>query len=386
MTSASPAHDAATAGPAEHPSVPGQVVLVMQGGGAPGAYQAGVYQALHEAGIEPDWVVGTSIGAINGAIITGNAVAHRLERLQEFWSRVESPPPGPWDMFAPHFGNLTNKFTTLLTGVPGFFSPNPAIAWGLDAPVGVEQAAWYSVEPLKELLPTLLDFDLVNAGKPRFTLGLVSVRSGQMRYFDSRRDTIGIDHVLGSSAIPPSFPAVRIDGEAYWDGGIYSNTPVEVVFDDNPRRSSVVFAVQIWHTRGPEPESVSQVMTREKDILFGSRSKSHLARQTQLHRMRHVVRALVEMLPEDRRDTPEAKELAGYGCTTEMHLVEINAQPLDGESNSRDFDFSQASIRARWQAGYADTLRMIAQRPWDTPLDPKVGVAVYASDGDGQTG
>lgn len=370
--------------PSRDSSLPGQVVLVMQGGGAPGCYQAGVYQALHEAGIEPDWVIGTSIGAINGAIITGNDVAHRLERLREFWTRVENPPPAPWSLISPKAAEVANRVTTLLTGVPGFFAPNPAIAWGLDAEVGVEQAAIYTVEPLKNLLPNLLDFDRVNSGKPRFTLGLVSVRSGQMRYFDSRHDSIGLDHVLASSAIPPSFPAVRIGGEAYWDGGIYSNTPVEAVFDDNPRRSSVVFAVQIWHTRGPEPESVEQVMTREKDILFGSRSRSHIARQAQLHRMRHVVRELVDMLPEDRRNTPEAKELAGYGCTTVMHLVELNAQPLDGENNSRDFDFSPAAIRARWQAGYADANRMIAKRPWENPVDPTLGIGVYASDADDQ--
>jgi NTE family protein len=379
MSSSSDLHAAQT-DPNKHAPLPGQVVLVMQGGGAPGCYQAGVYQALHEAGIEPDWVIGTSIGAINGAIIAGNTVPHRLERLREFWSRVESRPPGPWGLFSPQFGSAATHLTTLLTGVPGFFSPNPALAWGVDAEVGIEQAALYSVDPLRKLLPSLIDFGLVNSGAPRFTLGLVSVRSGQMRYFDSRDETIALDHVLGSSAIPPSFPAVRIDGEAYWDGGIYSNTPVEAVFDDNPRRSSVVFAVQIWHTRGPEPGSVAQVFTRQKDILFGSRSKSHIARQAQLHKMRHVVRELVHMLPEDQRNTPAAKELAGYGCATMVHLVEINAQALDGESNSRDFDFSPAAIRARWEAGYADAHRMIARRPWEQPIDPKVGVAVYASD------
>ena len=363
--------------------LPGQVVLVMQGGGAPGAYQGGVYQALHEAGMEPDWVIGTSIGAINGAIIAGNTIADRLGRLREFWSRVGRHPPGPWDGISPHFATMATNLTTLLTGVPGFFAPNPALAWGIDAQVGIEQAALYSVDPLRTLLPSLIDFDLANSGSPRFTLGLVGVRSGEMRYFDSRNETIALDHVLGSSAIPPSFPAVRINGEAFWDGGIYSNTPVEAVFDDNPRRSSVVFAVQIWHARGPEPESVAQVIMRQKDIVFGSRSKTHIARQTQLHRMRHVIRELVDMLPADRRDTPEVRELAGYGCGTMMHLVEINTQPLDGESNARDYDFSQAAIHARWEAGYADTHRMIARRPWDEPVDPLVGVTVHASDAEG---
>ena len=364
-------HSVAKAVPSKPRPLPGQVVLVMQGGGAPGCYQAGVYQALHEAGIEPDWVIGTSIGAINGAIIAGSKVTDRIERLREFWSGLEGWSPGPW-------GSLT----ALLTGVPGFFSPNPAAAWGVETRVGIERAALYSIDPLKKLLPKLVNFDLVNSGKPRFTLGLVNVRSGQMRYFDSREGTIGLDHVLGSSAIPPSFPAVRLDGEAYWDGGIYSNTPVEVVFDDNPRRSSVVFAVQIWHTRSPEPDSIAQVFMRQKDILFGSRSRSHIARHAQLHRMRQVVRELYKMLPEERQNTPEAKALAAYGCATFMHLLEINARPIDSESNMRDFDFSKAAIQARWQAGYADAHGMIARRPWENPVDPLVGVAVYTSDPD----
>jgi NTE family protein len=355
--------------PLDRGQVPGQVVLVMQGGGAPGVYQAGAYEALHDAGIEPDWVIGTSIGAINGVIIAGNPIERRVERLREFWTHLANRWFEPWSQLAP-----------LLIGVPGFYHPNPALVRGVDANVGIEHAALYYVDPLKKLLPTLVDFDLVNSGSPRFTLGLVTVRSGEMRYFDTSIEKIGLEHVLGSSAIPPSFPAVRIDGESYWDGGIYSNTPVEVVFDDNPRRSSVVFAVQIWHSRGLEPESIAQVFMRQKDILFGSRAKSHIARQAQIHRMRHVVRELYNMLPEERKNAPEAKELAAWGCATQMHLLEINAEPIDGETNARDYDFSHAAIEARWQAGYADTCRMIERRPWEDPIDPKIGVAVYASD------
>jgi NTE family protein len=349
--------------------LPGQVVLVLQGGGAPGVYQAGAYEALHDAGIEPDWVVGTSIGAINGVIIAGNPIERRVERLREFWRYLANQWFEPWNQLAP-----------LLMGVPGFYYPNPALVRGADAPLGIERAALYHVDPLKKLLPTLVDFDLVNSGRPRFTLGLVTVRSGHMRYFDTKNEKVGLDHVLGSSAIPPSFPAVRIGGESYWDGGIYSNTPVEVVFDDNPRRSSVVFAVQIWHSHGVEPESIAQVFMRQKDILFGSRTKSHIARQAQIHRLRHVVRELFNMLPQERKDTAEAKELAAWGCGTQMHLMEINAEPIDGETNARDFDFSQTAIEARWQAGYADACRMIERRPWDDPIDPMLGVAVYASD------
>ncbi len=354
--------------PVDKAGLPGKVVLVLQGGGAPGCYQAGAYQALHEAGIEPDWVIGTSIGAINGAIISGNRIENRLERLREFWRNLQTPP-WPFGQIAP-----------LTTGVPGFYSLNPALAWGVEAKVGTELAAMYLVDPLKKLLPQLVDFDLINAGPTRFTLGLATVRTGQIRYFDSKQDMIRLDHVLGSSAIPPCFPAVQIDGEYYWDGGIYSNTPVEVVFDEDPRHSCVVFAVQIWHRRGPDPQSLVHAFMREKDILFGSRTRGHIARQAELHRMRRIVRELVDMLPEEQKNSPRVQELAGRGCGTTIHLVEINAQPLPGETNARDYDFSRSAIEARWQAGYADTCRMIAREPWTDPIDPATNVTVYESD------
>jgi NTE family protein len=337
----------------------------MQGGGAPGCYQAGAYQALHEAGIEPDWVIGTSIGAINGAIIAGNKVADRTTKLREFWEQLETPLP---------------ELTPLVVGVPGYYYVNPALAWGANAKVGIERAAMFLVDPLKKLLPSLVDFNLINSSSTRFTLGLTTVKTGEMRYFDNKQDRIGVEHVLGSSAIPPSFPAVLIDGEYYWDGGVYSNSPVEVVFDENPRHSSVVFAIQIWHRRGSEPKSLAHAFMREKDILFGSRSREHIMRQAELHRMRHIIRELVDFLPEERKSSPRVKELAGWGCTTTMHLVEINAQPLDGETNSRDYDFSRAAIKVRWRAGYADMCRVLERRPWDDPLDPAAAVAVYQSD------
>ena len=256
------------------------------------------------------------------------------------------------------FGNAANQLTTLLTGVPGFFLPNAAFLWGPEAAVGVEHAAMYSVDPLRKLLPELVDFDLVNSGKPRFTLGLVSVRSGQIRYFDSRDEKIGLDHVLGSSAVPPTFPAVRIDGEAYWDGGIYSNTPVEAVFDDYPRRSSVVFAVQIWHSRGVEPEIRGPgLCPSERHYVWQPIQEPHRGAGQASPLARHVVRTPVRAA-SDRAD--EKKHPRGPGARrlrlrNHHASAEINAEPLDGETNSREYvTFSPATIDARWQAGYVD--------------------------------
>ena len=361
-------------------SLPGQVVLVFQGGGALGAYQGGVYQALHEAGIEPNWVIGTSIGAINGAIIAGNEVAERLHHLSQFWNRMERKPiwgPGPFSLMA---GNVAAQMMTIFGGVAGYFTPNRELAWGPYAAVGVERAGFYTIEALHETLNTVVDFSRINSGQPRLTVGAVNVRSGRMHYFDSRIMPITLKHVLASGALPPAFPAICIEGDPYWDGGIYSNTPIETVFDDHPRRDSLVFAVQMWQAEGPEPESVWQVLNRQKDIQYASRADSHIARQEQIHHLRHIVRELIRLMPEVQRESPPVKGMAGYGCDSFMHIVQLKAPRLDHEDHLRDIDFTGAGIHARWQAGFADTMRILKRRPWEAPIDPMAGVAVYDSD------
>src|SRR5580692_8641940 len=364
------------------PQLPGQVVLVFQGGGALGAYQGGVYQALHEAGIEPDWVVGTSIGAINGAIIAGNQVGTRLERLREFWDRVGRKPLWDGTPFGQLAGSAASYVMAMFNGISGYYAPNRALAWGgMGALVGVERAAFYTIDELRKTVSNLVDFTRLNAKHMRLTVGAVNVRTGKMHYFDSRNLPITLDHVLASGALPPGFPAVRIDGDPYWDGGLYSNTPVEVVFDDNPRHDSVVFSVQIFPIAGTEPESVMQVLSRQKDIQFASRADSHIPRQEHIHQLRHMVRELVRMMPEAQRETPEVKEIAGYGCGTMMHVIRLNAAPLEHEDYLRDIDFSPDAIRQRWQAGYNDTVRTLARKPWEIPIDPMMGVAVFDSDG-----
>jgi len=376
------AHQRASAGavPAPASKEYGQVVLVLQGGGALGAYQVGVYEALHEAGIEPQWVIGTSIGAINGAIIAGNPPGQRMERLGRFWDRMQGHSGNPWEAFwsawAAHYGNL-NTYTK---GIPGFFEPNPRSAWGVHTLLGVEQAAFYSTAPLRETLAGLIDFDYVNAGAGRLTLGAVNVRSGEMHYFDSRDQPLDARHVMASGALPPAFPAVRIDGETYWDGGIYSNTPIEVVLDDKPRRNSLIFTANVWHPEGGEPETIWQVLARQKDIQYSSRAKSHVMRQQQIHRLRHVVRELERHLPESRRNDPEVRSLLAYGCASVMHVVPLFAPRLEGEDHTKDIDFSPHGIRARWSAGLADTRRRIAEAPWTRPAETINGVIVHEDD------
>src|SRR6201996_3754713 len=230
---------------------PGQIVLVLQGGGALGSYQAGVYQALQEAGIEPDWIIGTSIGAINASLIAGNEPQYRLERVRAFWSRVQREPH--WSYQGPFLGldARWSRWSTLTQGVPGFFTPNPFAHAGDSYPLGADRAGYYSTAPLEATLAELVDFDLINQGNPRLTIGAAHVRTSQMTYFDSRRCKLDVKHIMASGALPPAFPAVRVDGELYWDGGILSNTPTEVVLDDDPRRDSLIFSVHLWNPVGP---------------------------------------------------------------------------------------------------------------------------------------
>jgi len=362
----------------------GQIVLVLQGGGALGAYQAGVYQGLHEAGIEPDWVIGTSIGAINGALIACNPPEKRLEKLEQFWRIVAQPAPG--GAFSPFAGGFLPaaslagawaKTTALLRGIPGFFAVNPMASLGVMAPLGAEHASFYTAAPLEKTLTGLLDFDYVNAQHTRLTVGAVNVESGHIKYFDSRHMKLGLEHVMASGALPPAFSAVDVEGTPYWDGGIYSNTPVEAVLDDNPRKNSLIFAVNLWQARGEAPGSIWQALGRLKEIQYASRVRSHIARQEQLHRLRHVIRELAGLLPADRRNDPRTRELVDYGCETTMHLVALLAPRLPGDDQNKDIDFSSAGIAAHWQAGLADIRRSLEAKPWTRETSSLEGIVIH---------
>ena len=358
----------------------GQTVMVLQGGGALGAYQVGVYEALHEAGIAPQWVIGTSIGAINAALIAGSKPGERVEKLCDFWSRVQNDHfvPGGLPAWA---ATATRNMIAITGGVPSFFTPNPMAFVGPHSQLGAEAAGYYSVDPLRRTLEELIDLDELNGGETRITVGASCVRTAEMRYFDSRDMPLGLEHVLASGALPPGFPPVRIDGELYWDGGILSNTPVEVVFDDSPRRDSLVFAVHIWNPHGPEPETIWEVMNRQKDVQYSSRAVSHIQRQRQLHRMRHIIAELTKLVPEDKRRDNKVGDVASYGCLTRMHVVRLLAPALDYEDHSKDIDFSAHGIRRRREAGYEDTMRTLEKAPWRNPVDDIEGFVLHEASG-----
>jgi len=343
--------------------IPGQVVLVQQGGGALGAYQLGVYQALHESGLEPDWIIGTSIGAINGAIIAGNPMERRWAQLRDFWDQMtiagvrDAGPTARW------WEGLTN-LRTLTLGIPGFFEPNPSAGWGPMADLGVERASYYLTRGLRDTLAERVDFEYLAKMKPRLTVGAVNVQSGMMRYFDSRDEPLGPDHILASGALPPAFPAIRIGGEPFWDGGIFSNTPIEAVLDDHPRRDSVIFTVNLWNPSGPEPKSLWDVQTRQKEIQYASRFDSHLMRHAQMHRLRHVIRELEQLLPSSLRESEPCRALAAWGCATVMHVVRLTAPRLPNDDLTSDIDFTRDGIELRREAGYRDAMHALRSEPW----------------------
>jgi NTE family protein len=367
--------------------IPGQIVFVLQGGGALGAYQAGVYEALHDAEIELHWVIGTSIGAINGAIIAGNPRERRLERLKQFWEQVAYRGSATFG-WLPIVDDWLRNLSIMTRGIPAFFAPQPAALFGLHTSVGLEPAAFYSTEPLRETLLSLIDFGYLNSNQTRLTVGTVSVGSGRMRYFTNRDTPLDVDHVMASAAFPPGFPSVRLEGETFWDGGIYSNTPLEAVLDDRPRRDSVIFAVQLWPAHGPEPKSISQAMSRQRDIQYSSRAESHLERQKQIHRLRHVIRELEQYIPEAQRDAAKVQDLLSWGCSTTMTVIELDAPRLEGDDLHKDIDFSSSGIQRRWAAGYENTRRMLEKARWQAQPDPMEGIAVYRSDpqADAETG
>jgi NTE family protein len=355
-----------------------RVVLVLQGGGALGAYQAGVFQALHESGLAPDWIVGTSIGAINAAILAGNAPDVRLERLRAFWHGIAHRDTVDMRGIPDSLRRANiqlQTWDTLLRGVPGFFRPRGFSLFPTGMAVDPEQASFYDTGELARTLDELVDFDYLNAsGGTRLTVNALAVTSGTLRRFDNRDMTVRADHIRASGALPPGFPAVRIDGDLYWDGGLYSNTPLETVLEDAGATDTLCFMVDLWNAEGEEPTTLEQVQTRQKDVTFASRSRRHLDDYVKTQRMRQKLRELYLALPPDAQTEQTARELAALGCDTTLHVVRLPYGGRDWHMAAKDINFSRGSIDWRWDQGYADGMRAVGAAAWlsfvseDTPL------------------
>ena len=345
-----------------------RIVLVLQGGGALGAYQAGVYQALHEHELVPDWVVGTSIGAINAAILAGNPKQQRLAKLQQFWQRVSHRDSVDLARLSDPQRRSTIWLATLdamVRGVPGFFKPRLFSPFAAGLAVPPEQASFYSTDELAQTLGELVDFDYLNTDQAmRLTVNALRVKCGSLTQFDSNAEPITADHIRASGALPPGFPGVRIDGDLYWDGGLYSNTPLETVLDDVPHVDTLMFMVDLWSFEGPEPGTLDEVQTRQKDVTFASRSKRHIADYLATHTLQKKLLELYRLLPERDKRQRDARELALLGCDSTMHIVRLPYAGRDWHMAAKDINFSQGSIDWRWQQGYQDALRAIEAAGW----------------------
>ena len=349
-----------------------KVALVLQGGGALGSYQAGVYEALSGSDYEPDWIAGISIGAINAALIAGNAPGDRVDRLRAFWDEITSPPPlWPGLPQALDTPSLSAAHAVLF-GQPGFFAPRPPLSWL----VGAQPLSFYDTGALKGTLERLVDFDRINAREIRFSVGAVNVRTGNFAYFDNAEIVIRPEHVMASGALPPGFPPVEIDGEFYWDGGLVSNTPLQYVLDYVPRRSRLTFQVDLFSARGALPTDLDTVSEREKDIRYSSRTRAGTDMVRTMHDVRHVINDLLERMPE-LRDSREGKILYDFACVTTMDIVELIYRPTVDQGSVKDYEFGHATMRARWAHGLSDARTTLAASPWLAPMPPEVGVRTF---------
>ena len=348
------------------------VALLLQGGGALGAYQAGVYQALAEAQLDPDWVAGISIGAINAALIAGNPPHARVDTLRKFWDLVTTPPFSLWSGSGPRapaadaprgeaarrVANQMSAGLTLVCGVSGFFAPRLPVPW-LQPSGTVEATSYYDSAPLRGTLERLVDFDRINARDMRFSVGAVNVATGNFVYFDNSTHTIGPEHVMASGALPPAFAPVEIDGEYYWDGGLVSNTPLQWVFESAPPLDTLAFQVDLWNARGGFPRSMAEVMTRQKEIQYSSRTRANSDRFRYTQKLRGALSGLLEKLPEELKTSEEVVTLAPAANRKAYNLVQLVYRSQLYEGHSKDYEFSRPSMEEHWRAGYHDTIRTL---------------------------
>lgn len=361
-----------------------KVALVLQGGGALGSYQAGVYEAIADSPHAPDWVAGISIGAINGAIIAGNPPQERVAKLRRFWETVTTPPAwARWtDLVlgdAPPLRRQAGAALAVLFGQAGFFAPQPPDAWLRDPP----PTSFYDTGALKGTLDALVDFDRINhPSGVRLSVGAVNVETGNFAYFDSAARRLRAEHVMASGALPTGFPAVEIDGEHFWDGGLVSNTPLHQVMAEQPRRSRLIFQVDVFPARGTLPRTLPEAAEREKDIRYSSRTRAASDRARSMQDLRHNILGLLAQLPPALRATPEARYLRDYGCGALIDIAQLIYRPRDGQGQAKDYEFSRATMEERWAQGLRDARETLAAAPWRAPMPPEAGARSFDVVGD----
>ncbi len=356
---------------------PQNVALVLQGGGALGAYQVGVYQGLHEAGIVPNWIAGISIGAFNTALIAGNPPERRMDALREFWETISQPYLLPATTFGQeaHLTGMSEDsrawldaweaWRALVEGQRGFYQPR---SWFGEDPFtapGPTRASFYTTQPMVETLERMVDFDRLNDGGIRVSVGAVDVASGNLEYFDNAHMRLDARHILASGALPPAFPAVEIDGRYFWDGGLVSNTPLSQVFDSEPRRDSLIFQVDLWNAQGELPQNLLDVAEREKEIQYSSRTRTITDMQRVGQHYRRLLRELLEEIPAEVRDTnPWCQRAEQLACNRRYSLIHLIYRDRARFGHFKDYQFGRVAMREHWQSGLADIGRALAHPEW----------------------
>ncbi|HEY8101067.1 MAG TPA: patatin-like phospholipase family protein [Burkholderiaceae bacterium] len=358
-------------------------VLILQGGGALGAYQAGVYQQLHEKHTPIEWVIGTSIGAINAALIAGNPPETRMSQLKGFWDSLAPSPSHDlfktWAAFMPwlKLENSMNTIGTMMHGVDGFFKPRHGKAWDITTKVPMAETGIYDTSPLKTTLEAFVDFDYLNKSPIRLSVCAVDIDSGQSTVFDSKKIKIQPEHIMASGALPPGFPPIEIEGRSYWDGGIYSNSPLDVFLEYGGNRDALCFMVDLWDPTETRPESIAEALARYKSIQYASRSKEQLAMHRKIQHLQRAIRVLSESLPEDERKKKSLQPLIGLGSDHTVNVVHLIMKALPGDNYFKDIDFSAATVEARWQAGITDCKHALKHQAWLKPLPPHAGLIIH---------
>lgn len=353
------------------------IAFILQGGGALGAYQAGVHGALLEAGIQPNWLAGISIGSINAAIIAGNPAERQVERLREFWDTITTDI-APWSPFAGERSatNALSSMHAIYVGQPGFYEPRLPPPWLLLQGF-LGGVSYYDTSPLKSTLERLIDFDRINARMVRLSVGAVNVRTGNFSYFDNGTVRIRPEHVMASGALPPGFPPVEVDGEFYWDGGVVSNTPLQYVLDFEPRIDTLAFQVDLWSAQGPIPENLGQVLERQKDISYSSRTRYNTDQVAKMQKIRCAIEGLLSKLPESLAGAPEVALLDQFRSRAVMKIIHLIYRGKEYQTFSKDYEFSRTSMREHWQAGYDDTVETLSHPDWLAPPSPGIGVETH---------
>ena len=352
--------------------------LVLQGGGALGAYQAGVYEGLHQAGIRLNWLAGISIGALNAAVIAGSPEAERVERLRAFWETIcalhvdwlsaDDLTAGPvadlWDNLPFAFAfrpvrNATAAMLALTMGQNGFFKPRFPPPF-LSPFAGDPATSFYDTAPLKATLERFVDFDRLNSGEVRVSVAAVNIRNGNLVYFDTAERRLKAEHFMASGALPPGFPAVEIDGEYYWDGGVVSNTPLTRVLASEPRRDTLTFQVDLWSAKGRLPYDLREVMSRQKDIQYSSRTRAITSHMMQMQKMRQALQQVIDKLPEAAKRDPEVMKIADLASHRATNIIHLIYQSKSFEGHSKDYEFGPDAMREHWQSGLDDIRRTLA--------------------------